>query len=331
MAGALQAQVLLPFTHQQPDVPRPEEVLWYYSADNLRGLWAYWEGRWYASGDSNAVSVSTANTSFGGGGILQTLAINRRFDWNAGGGDDRNGSVSIFNPRGGDGTERKFWAGISTDSDGRHITFESADGWVWGDPSNNEYDGLPPTLGPANSGGNDIEAYPGSYALSYGLWFKYRKSNNGSSSSRQPIGNLAGSNPPSGQVKVGWYIDDSDSKLRAVRRDSSGNFTVAKTFDFAFSEETLYCLVLTMATNGNIKMYVDGTLEDSYTESNTINEVGYVIGNWQFDGQGDSSYTDATFCGRWYKSCWWKIVLSSTEVDTFYDNGSKSPAIWAGT
>ena len=43
MAGALQAQFLLPFTHQQPDVPRSEEVLCYYSADNLRGLWANWE------------------------------------------------------------------------------------------------------------------------------------------------------------------------------------------------------------------------------------------------------------------------------------------------
>ena len=73
---------------------------------------------------------------------------------------------------------------------------------------------MPGTLSPANSAGNDIEAYPGSYALSYGLWFKYKKSGNGSSSSRQPIGNLASSNPPSGQVKVGWYIDDSDSKLR---------------------------------------------------------------------------------------------------------------------
>ena len=252
MAGALQAQFLLPFTHQQPDVPRSEEVLCYYSADNLRGLWANWEGRWQENG-----APSTATTSYGEGGILQTLAINRRFDWNAGGSDDRNGSVGVFNFSGGDGTERKFWVGISTDSYGRHVTFESADGWQWGSASNNDYDGLPATISPANSAGNDIEAYPGSYALSYGLWFKYKKSGNGSSSSRQPIGNLASSNPPSGQVKVGWYIDDSDSKLRAVRRDSSGNFTVAKTFNFVFSEDTLYSLVLTMSTSGNMKLYVD--------------------------------------------------------------------------
>ena len=321
MAGALQAQFLLPFTHQQPDVPRSEEVLCYYSADNLRGLWANWEGRWQENG-----APSTATTSYGEGGILQTLAINRRFDWNAGGGDDRNGAVNVFNwGLGG----RDFYVGIATDSGGRHLTFDNSLGFDWS--SAGQDDGLPGTLSPANSAGNDIEAYPGSYALSYGLWFKYKKSGNGSSSSRQPIGNLASSNPPSGQVKVGWYIDDSDSKLRAVRRDSSGNFTVAKTFNFVFSEDTLYSLVLTMSTSGNMKLYVDGTLRDSYTESNTINEVGYVLGNWQFSTSTDAGYTTATWCGRWYKSVWWKIELSSTEVSTFHDNGSKSPAIWAGT
>ena len=35
-----------------------------------------------------------------------------------------------------------------------------------------------------------------------------------------------------------------------------------------------------MSTSGNMKLYVDGTLRDSYTESNTINEVGYVLGNF---------------------------------------------------
>jgi len=316
MAGALQAQVLLPFTHQQPDVPRPEEVLVYYSSDNRRGLWRYWTGGWQEPGQPSG---------YGEGGILQTLAINRRFDWNAGGSDDRNGSVSVFNGFGG----REFYVGVKTDTDGRYLDFDSAVGYNFSTGS--EDDGMPGTLSPANSGGNDIEAYPGSYPLSYGIWFKYKKANNNDSNVRQTIGNLSDGNPPSGQVKVGFYFQDSDMKLRAVRRDSSGNFTVAKTFSYVFSENTLTCVVLTMSTGGNIKLYVDGSLEDSYTESNTINEVGYVLGSFQFGSVSDSAYTTGTWCGKWYKSCWWKIELSSTEADTFYDNGSKSPARWAGT
>ena len=54
------------------------------------------------------MAASSASTIFGNGGILQTLAINRRFDWNAGGSDDRNGSTGVFNFSGGDGTERNF-------------------------------------------------------------------------------------------------------------------------------------------------------------------------------------------------------------------------------
>jgi len=312
MAGALQAQVLLPFTHQQPDVPRPEEVLVYYSSDNRRGLWRYWDGGWQEPGQP---------AGYGGGGLLQTLAINRRFDWNAGGGNDRNGSVGVFNwGLGG----RDFYVGVKTDTDGRYIDFDSSVGFNFSTASQD--DGIPGTLAPANSGGQDIQAYPGSYPLSYGIWFKYKKANNNDSNVRQAIAGLAfGGNPPSGQVKLGFYFQDSDMKLRAVRRDSSGNFTVAKTFSYVFSENTLTCVVLTMTTGGNIKLYVDGSLEDSYTESNTIDDVGFWLGSLGTIGD-DAAYTTGSWCGKWYKSCWWKIVLSSTEVNTFYDNGTKSPA-----
>ena len=321
MSGAIQQQALLPFTHQTHDLPSPADVICYYASDNPRGLWRQWK-----NGGGNGWQEPGQPSGYGEGGILQNLDIGGElsiWDWNAGG-NNRNGSANTFNFNSGG---KDFYIGVFSDSDGRYLDFN--DSIDFDITSSGGSDSVPPWISPANGAENEIDSYIGG-ALSYGIWFKYVKANNGATSTaRQAIAAISTNASSAATVALGFYISDSDMKLRAVGRNSSGVYSVRKTFSYVFSVNTLTCVLITRSASGVIKLYVDGTLEDSYTESLTISSWGYTLGSPSPLLFSDQSYTSASWCGKWYKSAWWRTELSSTDAATFGANGSLSPAVWS--
>ena len=118
-------------------------------------------------------------------------------------------------------------------------------------------------------------------------------------------------------------MQDSSMKMLWTRRNSSGAFSTANTFSYTFSVNTLYCVLFTMSTSGSIKMYVNGSLEDSFSETNTIDTIGTTIGSYYFGSStpADTSYASGGWCGDWYKSAVWKTELNSTDAVEFYNLG----------
>ena len=296
---ALPQQFISVHTHQANSIPDQINSICYYSFSQHLGIWE---------------RDDTSNE----GHLLQSLGQTHMWDWNAGGGN-RNGGVNTFSGFGG----TRYYVYLNSDSDGTY--YDWSDAISWNASSVGEDDGYPPFLA-LGAGANGLITWP-SDPVTYGLWFKYVNSNNGTSTNlRQPIAAPSQSWPSSGTTNAGLYLDESDDKIRYVTVDSNGSFTAQNTFDYAFSTNTLYCVVFTFATDRTMKMYVNGTLEDTQTAPNTsVDRLGYQIGTYVNLGNtssGDSNYTNATWCGKIYKVCWWQSNLSASEVTRFYDYGA---------
>ena len=321
MAGAIQQQVLIPFTHQTHDLPAPDFAICYYASDNPRGLWRQWK-----NGGGNGWQTAGQPAGYGEGGIIQNLDIGGDrsiWDWNAGGGN-MNGGANVFNWNNG-GLD--FYIGVLEDSDGRYLDFSQVVGFDIN--SAGPDDSLPLWLSPANGAENLIEGANTAGAVSWGMWFKHVKANNGTNTARQGLASISTNASSAATIALGFYLDDSDMKLKAVGRNSSGTYSVRKSFSYVFSVNTLTCILITKSSSGVIKLYVDGTLRDSYTESLTVSSWGFTVGSPAPLLWTDNSYTSASFCGKWYKSAWWRTELSATDAATFGANGSLSPAVWS--
>lgn len=302
---ALPQQFISVHSHMSNQVPDPENCICFYTPSQHMGIWR----REYSSNNE--------------GNLLQSVAQGHMWDWNAGGGN-RNGGWGVdFDGFGGE----QYYAYLSSDSDGQYFDF--SDAIDWNASTVHEDDGYPAMLQPAN-GANGLITWP-TDAVTYGLWFKYVNSNNGTSTNlRQPIAGVRQSWPSTGSTTAGLYLDESDDKIKYVTCDSTGSFTVQNTFDYAFSTNTLYCVVFTFETNRTMKMYVDGTLEDTETAPNTsVSYLGFTIGTYKSTSssvptQGDYNYTNANWCGKIYKYAWWETSLSTANITKFYNYGASN-------
>jgi hypothetical protein len=300
---------------QAMNCPKATDLIYLYAASYPVGIWKKWN--WQTSDATNDGYVSTASTTWGEGALLQAMNQNIRWDWNAGGSDDRNGNVDTGIAFGG----TAYYIGLSTDTNGTYLNGMLGVGV--NRTSQGDGDGIPGmVLGPANSGEQAMNGYPDSYAMSMGWWFRYRKADNGDSNAREGFASID-STPASGKVNCGIYMQDSSMKMLWTRRNSSGTFSTANTFSYTFSVNTLYCVLFTMSTSGSIKMYVNGSLEDSFSETNTIDTIGTTIGSYYFGSStpADTSYASGGWCGDWYKSAVWKTELNSTDAVEFYNLG----------
>lgn len=300
---------------QAMNCPKATDLIYLYSPSYPVGI----KGKtgWQTSGATSAGYVGTATTSWSeDGAMLQAMNQNVRWDRNNGGDFNKNGEVSTGIAFGG----RTYYIGLSTDTYGTYLNGQDGVGADRSNPGGG--DGIPGmVIAPAVGGGdNGVNLYPDSYALSMGWWFKYRKANNGDSNAREPFASISGT-PPSGKVKCGVYMQDSSMKMLWARKDSSSTFSTAKTFSYTFAVDTLYCVLFTCSTSGSIKMYVNGSLEDSFTETNTIDTVGSTIGTFYFGSTEDTDYATGGWCGDWYKTAYWKTELDSTDASEFYAGG----------
>lgn len=300
---------------QAMNCPKATDLIYLYGAPYPVGIWRKY--LWQSSDATNDGYVGTATTAWGDGALLQAMNQNIRWDWNAGGADDRNGDVSTGFAFGG----TAYYVGLSTDTNGTYLNGMLG---VGVDRTNQgDGDGIPGmVLGPANSASLEMNGYPDSFGMSMGWWFRYRKADNGDSNARTGFASISDT-PPSGEVNCGVYMQDSNMKMLWVRRNSSGTFSIAKTFSYTFSVNTLYCVLFTMSTSGSIKMYVNGSLEDSFSETNTINRIGRTMGSFYFGSNitADTSFASGGWCGDWYKSAVWKTELDSTDASEFYKGG----------
>ena len=134
-----------------------------------------------------------------------------------------------------------------------------------------------------------------------------------------------GTSAPSSGINITFAINSANNKMVAIGYNSSFSTSVRNTFSFTFSQNTLYSVVFTMTTGGVISMYVNGSLDSSYTESTTINDVGERAGGPAnaFLGANNSyiAFLKGSFCGKIYKQVAWTTLLSSSDVSVFHSNG----------
>ena len=76
---------------QAMNCPKATDLIYLYAASYPVGIWKKWN--WQTSDATNDGYVSTASTTWGEGALLQAMNPHIRWDWNAGGSDDRNGTV----------------------------------------------------------------------------------------------------------------------------------------------------------------------------------------------------------------------------------------------
>lgn len=300
---AIQNQFIITDTHQGYDIPEANNCIYYYNIGNRLCL-------------MNVDVIPTDFNQGNGGSILQSNSQNAIGAFNAGGGN-QNGSAS--------GTDLsfnnvEFDVRLGNDSDGWYVDF--ADNSTYNGTSVGIDDGNPCTMGPAGGGSGAQSAYP-SVSLSLGMFFKYVASS--VSGTYATIWGGSGTRAPSSGLNITFAINSSNNKMVAIGYNSSFSTSVRNTFSFTFSQNTLYSVVFTLTTGGVISMYVNGSLSSSYTESSTIDDVGYNVG-----GPGNAllgannsyiAFLKGSFCGKVYKQVAWTTLLSASDVGVFHSNG----------
>ena len=299
---AIQNQFIITDTHQGYDIPEANNCIYYYNIGNRLCLMN--------------VDVITTDFNTAKGGILQSNSQNAIGAVNAGGGN-QNGSgsstVIAFN-------NVRFDIQMGSDSDGYYL--DLGDNSTYNGTSVGIDDGNPCNCGPAAGGIGAQSAYP-SVPLSLGMFFKYVASS--VSGTYATIWGGNGTSAPSSGINITFAINSANNKMVAIGYNSSFSTSVRNTFSFTFSQNTLYSVVFTMTTGGVISMYVNGSLDSSYTESTTINDVGERAGGPAnaFLGANNSyiAFLKGSFCGKVYKQAAWTTLLSSSDVSVFHSNG----------
>jgi len=150
-------------------------------------------------------------------------------------------------------------------------------------------------------------------AFSISVWAKFNNAANGSSHqalvSKSSTGNSA--------FFVGVL---SNGKLRFYMRDSGGTGFSVETTGSAFSDDTWYHIVATMASDDTANIYVDGdAVRDPKASSPRTNNGDIRIGeaNDSYWGCIDGFIDEVTI---------WSSELSSSNVTTLYNSGTPNDA-----